>query len=339
MTHARRHLLEKLQVETATLAGLALAWLVLWPAVRPVDPEGAMSFLPGGHYARLVVFALCVWGLAAGCSVLTLSSRFEGSLLASLAATAAFSARSNPMQNLLWSWTGQYGRLYGLLAGECLAMLGILLVMVGVVVLVRQVAWFLWPQWAWKDPLAEVEHVPVTDPSKRTTYVVGFGAVIYEIGRKLFFGSQKYGARLSRNSLTTAGACLLLEMALALVMLVMTFRSGFFRGQVIFALAASFLVGTLVAHQIFPARFSLPCWLAPLLLAAVVFLLGTLVPAQQPGPAWLYSMVLDGKGQLPLRGALPVDWFAAGTGGAMLGFWLSGRIHEARQAEKQEKTE
>lgn len=310
-------------MEIATLAGLALAWWVLWPMVRPADPEGALSFLPQGNYARLAVFALCVWGLAAGCSVLTMSSRFEGSLLASLAATAAFSARSNPMQDLLWDWTGQYGRLYGLLAGECLAMLGVLLVMVGVVVLVRQAAWRLWPQWAWKDPLAVDTHA---SPAA-TVAPASLAGALWRAARSYYLG-------LNRSVLATAGACLLLEMAIALVMLVMTFRSGFFRGQVIFALAASFLVGTLVAHQIFSARFSLPCWLAPLLLATVVFLLGQLVPAQQPGPAWLYSMMLDAKGQLPLRGALPVDWFAAGTGGTILGFWLSGRIHEARHAEK-----
>lgn len=334
MTHAHRHLREKIQVQAAALLGLLLAWFVLWPAVKPADPLGALSFLPGGDYGRLGVFALCTWGLALICGLLTLSARFEGAMLAMLVGVAAFSCRSDPMQNLLWRWPGDYGHVYAALAGESLLMLGILLVAVILVAVIRRFAGEFWPEWSWKDPLANREHVEQAVASDKSSQWLQR----YVPGLTLITLLSPFGRRLGRKSAGALGACILLEMALALVLLVMTFRSGLFRGQVIFALAASFFVSTLVAHQVFATRFSLPCWAAPLLTAVVVYMLGV-HSWDKAEPGWLFSMMLDSKGQLPLRGALPADWLSAGVGGAVLGFWLSGRIHEARAAEKEKEKE
>jgi hypothetical protein len=39
----------------------------------------------------------------------------------------------------------------------------------------------------------------------------------------------------------------------------------------------------------------------------------------------------------PYAYALPIDWMTVGEGGALLGYWVSQRIHEIRHFEKAQK--
>ena len=123
-----------------------------------------------------------------------------------------------------------------------------------------------------------------------------------------------------------AGAALM-ELAVAVILMVFTFRSTD-RGQVAFALAASFFVAALTAHYIFPVRCSLPFCVGPIFMGLVVFVLGTIGAGGAPGPAWHNALVVARS--LELRAAMPVDWLCLGCGGAVAGFWLSRRLRYGR---------
>ena len=124
-----------------------------------------------------------------------------------------------------------------------------------------------------------------------------------------------------------------MELALAVVLLVFTFRSTD-RGQIAFALAGSFFVAALVADHVFPVSSVVPIWLGPIIMGTVVFILGGTAGAGG-GLVWRDALIV-GEG-MPLRAALPVDWLAWGGAGAVAGFGLSRRLHFASRARKEKE--
>ncbi len=298
MSHHRRHLLEKVQVQVAAAAALAIVYFLIAPALRPWEPVGATAFVPMGDYGRFVVFAVAVWAISAGCAALTLSARPEGALLATLVGVAGFSFASGPMRMLLWRWEGNFGRLFALLSAEVLAMAVVVLGAMIVIVLVRAGLHRLLPKVTWKNPALTAKS---TDKQAGKTQVMhAAGAVI-------------------------------MELAVAMLLLVITFRSTD-RGQIAFALAASFFIAALAAHQTFPIRTVVPLWFGPIIMAVLVFALGW-VGASGGGSGPVWQSALMSARNLPLRAALPVDWLALGSGGAVAGFWLSSRMKEAKPAD------
>jgi hypothetical protein len=110
----------------------------------------------------------------------------------------------------------------------------------------------------------------------------------------------------------------------------MLFRSSQ-TGQIAFALAGSFFLAALIAHQVFPVPMTWPFWAPPLLLAVVALGSGTgvsEVAGQAGGPEWFRSLMVA-RG-LPVRAALPIHWLSMGVGGAIGGLWLSRRLHEGK---------
>jgi hypothetical protein len=101
------------------------------------------------------------------------------------------------------------------------------------------------------------------------------------------------------------------------------------RGQIIFALAASSAIGVLIAHQVFPARHGIAAWGVPVLTAAAFYLMSAFARVA-PTPVGWAGVRLDGM-------PLPIDWLSAGGGGAVLGYWISCRLHELRALEREEK--
>ncbi len=296
MSHHKRHLLEKVQVQVAAAAALAVVYFLIAPALGPWELGGATAFVPMGDYGRLAVFAVVVWAISAGCAALTLSARREGALLATLVAVAGFSFASGPMRMLLWRREGDFARLFALLSAEVLALAAIVLVAMVVIALVRAGLHRLAPKLAWKYPS------PAANSADNQT---GKTQVMYAAG------------------------AVIMELAVAMLMLIITFRSTD-RGQIAFALAASFFVAALAAHQTFPIRTVVPVWFGPILMAVLVFALGWVGAGGGSGlgPAW--QSALMAARNLPLRAALPIDWMSFGASGAVAGFWLSSRMKEAR---------
>ena len=99
------------------------------------------------------------------------------------------------------------------------------------------------------------------------------------------------------------------------------------RGQIVFALVASFFLAVFVAHQKFPTPCGAGAWMLPALLAVCSYVLAA-TAGVGPGPQGWIEVSHYAR-------ALPVDWMTAGAGGAMLGYWVSLRVHEARYFEKQ----
>ena len=310
MSPQLRHWLEKVQVQATAAVAFAVMWFMCWPLVRPWDPQGALAFIPAGNYAGFAVFAALMLALAAACALLTLPARPEGALLAVLVGAAGLSLHSGPMRTLLWEFQDSPQRLFTRLAIEALLMAAVLVAAVVVILLIRGAFRRLVPRWVWGEP---------AEPA----------AARGEQGNAPSRSSQSAGATAAR-----AGACLLMEMAAATVLLVLTFRSPD-RGQVAFALAGSFFLSALIAHQTFPARTAAACWLGPAIMAVAVFAVGALAASYPDKPTWHAALMVAQR--LPLRAALPVDWLSLGGAGAVAGYWLSRRFHYARTHHKQEE--
>ncbi len=291
MTPQVRRWLEKLQVQVAAVAAVALAWFVGWPMVRPWDPQSALAFAPTGQIVELATFAGIVWVLAAACALLTLSARIEGALLAALAGAAGLALRSGPMETLLQTSAGHLRKTFIQLAAETVAMAAILVGALLVITLVRALAGRAARGWAWSERPAGGEG----DKPRR-------------------FGSG------AANLL----GCLVVELAVAIMALALTFRSPE-TGQIAFALAGSFFAAALVAHQTFPVRSTAPFWVAPLIMGAAVLALGGVV-VEGAGPGW-YQALMVAQGR-PMRAALPVHWLGLGCGGAIAGLWFSHRLRD-----------
>jgi hypothetical protein len=294
VSHHRRHFLEKLQVQIASVGALAAVYFLIAPALRPWEPGGVIAFVPMGDYGRLAIFAVAVWIISACCAAMTISARPEGSLLATIIGVAGFSFASGPMRMLLWQWDGHFGKLFALLTAEVFAMAAVILGAMAVIRLVRAGMRRSFPKLTWGAPIPAAK--TAESQSGKTQAMHAVGAVV-------------------------------MELAIAMLLLVVTFRSTD-RGQIAFALAASFFVASVVAHQIFPIRISAPLLLGPILMAVLVFGFGWAGLGGDGNSGWFAAQMVAQN--LPLRAALPIDWMTLGTGGAVAGFWLSSRMHEAK---------
>lgn len=286
--------MEKLQVQAASVAALAAVYFLIAPAILTLEPGGAVAFIPMGDYGRLALFAVAVWMISACCAAMTISARPEGALLATIIGAAGFSFASGPMRMLLWQWDGHFGKLFALLTAEVLAMSAVILGAMVVIRLVRACMRRSFPN------LPHSESIPAAKTAESQT---------------------------GKTRAMHAAGAVAMELAIAILLLVVTFRSTE-RGQIAFALAASFFIASVVAHQIFPIRISVPLLLGPILMAALVFGFGWVGMGGGENSDWYAAQMVAQN--LPLRAALPIDWMTLGTGGAVAGFWLSSRMHETR---------
>ncbi|HZZ44151.1 MAG TPA: hypothetical protein VFE58_14535 [Tepidisphaeraceae bacterium] len=91
------------------------------------------------------------------------------------------------------------------------------------------------------------------------------------------------------------------------------------------SLAAVFLaamLATAAAHSAFPVEPSIYFWIGP----GIVGIIGYAYASVSPGP-WLIGLPAN-----PLASPIPLDYAAAGTPGALLGYWMSRRWQRARES-------
>jgi hypothetical protein len=96
------------------------------------------------------------------------------------------------------------------------------------------------------------------------------------------------------------------------------------RGQVLFAVLASFVIAGMLGHHLFPTRLAVATWAMPIATALLFYGLAMASVSQASVPR-------------PQFQVLPLDWLTAGCGGALLGTWLSERMRETRIFETVEK--
>jgi len=316
MKHRHFHLLEKLQVQLAAVAALLVVYFGLWPVLRPSDPNDPVVFVATESAGLASMFAAAMWGLAALCALVTITARPEGGLLAALVGLGGMSLRSAGMRPLLWTGNGSLRGLYGQLLAELALLLVLGAVAIIAVAVVRWVVGRLHPKWLWRDPLPNA----AADE--------GGGTLRERLGRVLGGRAWPSGARGKPGNAARTAQFLAAATGLSLVFVVLLLRSPD-RGQILFALFAGFALGFLIAHQFVPAALPLIAWVVPLIVGAGFYVLAVVQVGAVPPEKWMtvpaYARVL------------PVDWLTAGGGGALLGYLISSRIHEARHIEEQEQ--
>jgi hypothetical protein len=131
-----------------------------------------------------------------------------------------------------------------------------------------------------------------------------------------------------REAIIKAVSCLVLGMVLSIILLLLMMQSSD-RGQVLFAVLMSFVLGVTAAHQVFPTPLRVVALVIPAATAVVFYLLFGCTSVGGVPDAWTRVQ--------PYAYALPIDWMTVGEGGALLGYWVSQRIHEIRHFEKAQK--
>ena len=340
MEHKRTHRLEKGQVELAAVVALAAVYFWFARGLLPADPLEPIVFLPFGDGARAGVFVLLLCGLGLFCAALTLSSRREGALLAVLIGAASVSFFSPGLRSLLEVQGGNVPHLYRSLIGEVAVLWCGLAICVVLIDLVRALLGGAFPQWAWRSPMADF----TAEDGQRVAAAAGVEAKRAMIFHGPFTALFRFLGYQGTSRAAAAGgkpASLLqgfysaaLGLIVSVVLLKVLLQSPQ-RGQILFSLAASFTVGTLVANQVFYTPYSLFAWVTPALAGIFFYTLAAIAPAHAaPTQSWL-ALTLPGNPAV----ALPIDWLSVGAGGSVLGFWISCRLHELRILEKREKAE
>ena len=336
MTHHQFHWIEKLQVQL-TIVGTALAaYFLVWPMVCPADPGGAVAFVAAGSLGKAAVLAAALCVLSALCCVTTVSARPAGTMAAAMIGLGGLSLHSGAMREMLWARQADLAAMYWQMVLEVLLLAAIVLVAAQVARGVRKLLGAAAGGWAWRDPLDSLgEHqqrkylqAMASEEGVSTNGLLGGGfarLVVENLGR---ITARQTGRRMpDRDVLTRWVLCFLVCLAIAVLVLLLLARSRD-RGQVLFALVAGNFLATLVAYQVFPTRLSLPAWLTPMTVAVGFYVLAAAGALRTGQGAWMYVEAC--------YLALPIDWMTAGLGGALLGYWASARMHEAKFLERQD---
>lgn len=323
MSHERWHFLEKIEVEAAALAALAFGWFVLWPMVRPMHVDETAVFVVTGSWARLAVLALGTWAIAAICAVLTISSRRQGALLATLAGVLAMSLRSVPMRPMLMRYEVDLPSLMAPMMLETLLLTAVVAGAVVVIEAVRLGARRVAPGWVWPETAVTHQKKPGAGRGKARRNAGPTGGAPPSEDAEPGYLARRFGL--------TPGLAIDKQMVPFVMPLVVTLAGGLIimsmtlfsndRMQIVFSLILSFFAAALAAGYLFPSRTSLPCLAAPVLMGIILYAVSARMP---------YSGVLTWSELGPWAHVLPLDWISAGCGGAVGGYWLSCRLLEAK---------
>lgn len=331
MNYKRFHLFEKMQVLAAGGGLLAAVFFLLGDWFRPADPLGPLAMLPNGNLVKLLLAGLLLLVLAVLTGAMTTHSRPEGGLLTALVALGSLSLVSKPIDTLLWSYGAPRSSLYGQLILEVLLLAAAVTLAEWVVTVVRASLGKVNPAWVWADPLDRItdEHRKILRDSQvqlrwdgdvlnGTTLLLSAGVRNTLIGNVWSFLRGGKDVRLARQhaaakAFRRGAACLLLGVVAGVVLISLLMQSDQ-RGQILFSLFAGFVLAALAAQHVFPTRAMFVAWLMPIVTAVVFYLLAALT-----------------RGAIrPQYEALPIDWITAGCSGALLGFWIAGRMRESR---------
>jgi len=339
MKHERHHWLEKLQVEFAGGAALAFTFFAVGPMHGWWDPQWPATFVSTGSFLGLLKFALLVWVLAAVCAAITVSSRPEGALLSTLVGAVGVSMHSEPIRVLFWARPEALGGVFAQLIAELLILFAVVVVTIHIIRLVRGAMARVRPDWMWKgritaetvamdsrgheEPLAEK---PQSVSARLLWALSPVGGAFADQADHRRAVVSPGGESLKRKAeLTQMLSCMAATVLCSSIMLMLLMQSSN-RGQIIFALMASFLLATLIAHQQFATRFSVTAWAAPIITGVLFYALSIASSGRLGANAWI-------KVQFFAR-ALPIDWMTAGGAGGVLGYWLSERVHELKHIER-----
>ncbi|MBN1555649.1 MAG: hypothetical protein JXA11_12970 [Phycisphaerae bacterium] len=331
MNYKRFHLFEKTQVLIAGGGLLAAVFFLLGGVFRPADPLGPIAMLPNGHFGKLLLAGLLLLALSVVTGAMTTHSRPEGGLLTALLALGGLALLSAPMDSLLWRHGAPRSGLYGQMILEVLLLAAAVTLAEWIVTVVRAALGKARPAWVWNDPLDQLTdeqrnilrgsrvHLRwdgdiiegndfLLSPGVRNTLI---GNVWSLLGgeKDVRVAKQHAAVRAFRRG----AACLGLGVVAGVILVSLLMQSDL-RGQILFSLFAGFALAAMAAQHVFPTRAMFVAWLMPIVTAVLFYLLAALT-----------------RGEIrPQFEALPIDWISAGCSGALLGFWIAGRMRESR---------
>ncbi|MCK5114949.1 MAG: hypothetical protein KAR11_09340 [Phycisphaerae bacterium] len=332
----RRLFLEKLQIVVGVAATLSLVYWGIQSWFIPADPLQPIALLPAGNFGGLVLLGVVFWILTALLSLVTTFSRPEGAIAAALIAIGGLSLRSNAMRALVWNSNGSMSGIFVIMIVELLIMGVMLLVGVGIMIGVRRLVKMAAPRLIWRDQMAnltgqQVEMLEKVNSRFNSSWfskdpVMGY--LLKLIANKSSDKSEAKPDRRTklqqREQLQRAAGCLVTGIAVGLLLMSLLLRSTT-RGQVVFALFAAFMLSQIIAQHLYSTRSLLIACVTPIIAAIAVYALGA------------YSAVTGGANfwavLAPQFQSLPIDWFAVGIGGSVLGLWTSDRMREIRVLE------
>ncbi len=324
MTEQRWHILEKIQVQIAAVAALAIMYFVFWRWIKPEDVNGVATFIPLHAYGHLITFALFTWLLAAGVAVITTTSRPQGALLATLVGAGGVSLHTQPMRLLLMQFSPPATLMRPLIV-EMVCMAAIVMVAAAIIQLVRAVVQKIHPPIMRPNVLmSEGSHGGEARENSLLVWLLT--GQKYSSGLLARTAAQKSEISL-KDVFLTAGGCLAITVIIALLLMEVTIFEVQ-RGQLLFGVAISFFVGAAVGTYFMPINFCWPCWLAAILIGGLCYVKGCAV---------VDTGVLTWTHMDYFTNILPVDWLSAACGGAVGGFWLARRLHDLKFSSHHEK--
>ncbi len=315
MRHQHYHILEKTQVQFAGGLCLAIIYFIIAPMLVRWDPLAPTVFIASGELTQFALVAGIFCVLSAICAGVTANTRPEGAFLAALAGCGGLSLYSESIRSLLWQYEGSMTSMFWMLIAEVFVF-GIIMVAGEIVVFVVRRAIARWrPSWIWKG------RITLAGKGKQDPETAGPGAGFVPLvaSIRLLVASKK--GDVARADLRRGAGCLVVSILLAMVMLMFLMQAAS-RGQIVGAMFISFFLAVLISHQQIPAQQAAVAWMAPLITAILFYVLAGLAAVESAPDAWARVQ--------PYAQALPIDWFSIGGAGALLGFWVSERIHEIR---------
>jgi len=327
MTRQQLYWIEKLEIQITSVLALAVVYLLGRGLIHGLDRSGPVSLLANGSYGALAVFAGIFWIVSALCAALTVTARPAGAMTTVLVGVGGIALGSGQMRSLLWNYSYDPSRLFHKLMVELLV-LAVMLVVADIIVgLVRQAIQRAKPAWAWQGFLA------VAEPRRGVRQAIGLvgepaGSWLDETcivgplaGRPLRQAAGKSADQPGRTGqFAVTGQAMIIAAVVAAGLILCLMRSAD-RGQIIFALFASFFVAALAGQYVCPSRYGRLVVLLPIVIG-----LGAYALAGAASISGLSGWMETGF----YARALPVDWLTAGGSGAALGYWLSTRLREAK---------
>ena len=331
MNHSRIQFREKLQVQVASVLALGLVYFALWRLVRPWDPEGPVMFWPAGSWTATVTMVALLCGLAIVCALVTLRARIEGALAATLIGAAGVSLRSPRIRAMLWMRQDDLSELFTRMIAETIVLFAMLVAAAAIIAVIRCVVRSIKPTWVYQRGLPSA---PLGATGKIPARMSNLGSAIWaewfgprKSSDSRTGGAPRPGSQADRPGLSQWLGFAALELLVSGGLILLLMQSSQ-RGQIVFALVASFAVAVIVARRAFPLRCSPITWLMPLVVSIVLYVLAAVSSIPGVGEAWTNVPAYSR--------ALPVDWLTVGGGGAVLGYWISERLDEARALEIEE---
>lgn len=328
----RTHLYEKTQVVLVAAGLLAAMFWGLSAWFSPADPLGPVLLMPEGRLTALAGLIGMVAVFAAVAGLLTPGSRVEGTLAAAMVGLGGLALRSATLQPFLWYHPMSPAGLCGLMLLEVL-LLGLgagVAMLLGLWVRAKVVD--LLPRLGWRDVEATIDPAQLDEagfaPRRAFWKAAERPGLLEKLGlegqwfcqmlRGVRGGalSDPAGRRAYRLALQQGLGHLAIGLGVTVVLAGVLLQSTL-RNQVLFALLGSTFVGVMAANHFLPLRSILTAWALPLLAAVLWYGLG----------------MVTGSLAQPVSRALPIDWIAAGTAGALLGSFTTGRLRETRLAE------